>query len=245
MATATKIQGKYTGEGNRIRFYDTQNKNATTLVPAGVYWEDHFQNKIVDITNTWTKLVTGAAPPTQLIKADQPGGVIEMLLTAAVEIQLSGIYMADERPFTLNRGLNFEARYRFPTLPANASTVVIGLAGDHNAAIDTVAESIWFRHDFSGLITVETDDTANETSKVTTGVTIIADEWVVVRIDCADPASVKFFVNGNPVATATTFNMNTTPGLQLQPVARLDKAANASNLGVMQIDYIKCWQNLS
>jgi hypothetical protein len=241
----TTIRGKYSGEGNRLRFYDPANKSATAQTMAGMYWEEHFIGKIVDITNTWTKLVTGAAPPTQLIKADQPGGVLELILTAAVEVQLSGIYMGDERPFTLNRGLNFEARYRFTTLPANASTAVIGLCGDHNAAIDTVAESIWFRHDFSGLITVETDDTSNETSKVTTGVTVVANEWVVVRIDCSNPASVLFFVNGSQVASGTTFNMNTTPALQLQPVARLDKAASASNLGVMEIDYVKVWQDLS
>jgi hypothetical protein len=242
---ATKIQGKYSGEGNRLRFYDPYNKHATARTMAGVYWEDHFTGKILDITNTWTKQVTGAAPPTQLIKTDQPGGVLELLLTAAVEVQLSGVDQGNARHYTLNRGLVFEWRYRFTTLPAGASTAVIGLCGNHNAAIDTVAESIWFRHDFSGLITVETDDTVNETSKVTTGVTLVANEWVVVRADCANPANVLFFVNGNQVAAGTTFNMSNVAALQLQPVARLDKAAAAPNVGVMELDYFKAWQDLS
>jgi hypothetical protein len=45
-----------------------------------------------------------------------------------------------------------------------------------NAAVNTVAESIWFRADGNGQITVEHDDTSNETSKVATGVTVIKAE---------------------------------------------------------------------
>jgi len=137
-----------------------------------------------------------------------------------------------------------EAKVRFTTLPAVASTAVVGLAGAHNAAIDTVAESIWFRWDFSGLITVEHDDAGggHESTKVTTGLTLVANQWAILKIDCTNTADVRFYVDGAPVATGTTFNMSGVPALLLQPVARLDKAAAAANLGVMEVDYARAWQ---
>jgi len=241
----TKIEGKYSGEGNRINFKDVYNNHASDRPVAGVVFHDHFLGKAWDVTNKWTALDTAGA--TETLLADQPGGVVQLLLTNAAEIQLAGMYTADERQFTLNRGLNFEARIRFTTLPANATTAVIGLTGNTNAAIDTIAESIWFRWDFSGAVTVECDDTAagHEKSKVATGVTLLADIWHVFRISCDDIASCRFFIDGAQVAASTTFNMNTVPTLQLQPMLRLDKAADALNLGVMEVDYVTVWQNLS
>lgn len=245
MATKTKIEGHYSGEGQRIRFRDPYNEHATALALAGVYWEDHFIGKAIDVTNTWTLIDT--ANGSETLKADQPGGVVELALTNANEVQVAGMAFGNERPFTIARGLVFEARCRFTTLPADAAIAVIGLAGD-TGTIDGIAESCWFRYDGSGAVTVENDDTSNETSKVATGITHVVNEWHVFRIDFANPADVKFYVDGNAVgstAATTTFNMNQVAALQLQPYIRMDKAAAATNLGVMEVDYVKIWQNLS
>jgi hypothetical protein len=59
------------------------------------------------------------------------------------------------------------------------------------------------------------------------------------------PADVKFYIDGARVAASTTFDMSAVPTLKLQPVARMDKAAANTNLGVMEVDYIKVWQNRS
>jgi hypothetical protein len=246
MATKTKIHGKWNGEGNRMRFFDSQNENSTTLVPAGVWFMDHFIGKAIDVTNTWTLIDALGAGET--LKADQPGGVVELALTAAVEVQLAGIGMGDERQVTIARGPVFEARVRFTTLMADVAIAVIGLAGDHNATLDTVAESCWFRFDGSGAVTVENDDTSHETSKVATGTTVLANIWHTYKIDMANPADVKFYIDGSPVgstAASTTFNMNQVTTLQMQPYIVLSKAAAGTNLGVMEVDYISYWQNLS
>lgn len=175
--------------------------------------------------------------------ADAPGGVISLPLDNTNEVQLSGIYGGDQRNFTLNRSLGFEARFKFSVLPTGSVVACVGLAGDHNAAVNTVAESIWFRADGSGALTVETDDTSNETSQVATGVTVVADEWVVARIECYDTADVRFYLNGNRVASGTTFNMSTVAALALQPVARIGKESGATTVGTLQVDYIRVWQN--
>ena len=227
---------------NILQYFDNVSFETVRPFSPVVFFED-FLGKAFDVTNIWTANDTGAA--TQALVADGPSGAIELLLTNAVEIQLAGIDWGNQRTLTLNQGLQFEARLRFTTLPVNAITAVIGLAGDHNAAINTVAESIWFRWNFSGATTVETDDTTHETTSVATGSTWLVNIWHIVRIDCSDIEDVKFYIDGARVAAATTFNMHTVPALALQPVARLDKAADALNLGVMEVDYIKVWQNRS
>ena len=211
------------------------------LAPA--YFKDDFLGRALESTDRWMLRSLGFA--TETLKAGAPNGVLELALTAAVELQLAGVDWANQRSLVLNQCLGAEIRYRFTTLPAGASTAVFGLCGDHNAAIDTVAESLWFRHDASGAITVEHDDTVHESSKVATGVTLLAGQWVIVRIDCSVITDVKFYVNGNRVAASTTFDMSQVAALALQPVARLDKAAAAPNVGVAEVDYIAVWQKRS
>ena len=229
---------------NVLAWFD--NVSYETLLPLNpVFFFDDFIGKALDVTNSWG--VRDTAGGTETILADGPNGSVELLLTNAVEIQLAGLDMADQRNFILNQDLQMEARLRFTTLPADVATAVIGLCGDHNAAIDTVAESAWFRWDGSGATTVESDDTTGgtEKSKVATGSTWLVNIWHIVRIDASVPADVKFYIDGARVAASTTFDMSAVPTLKLQPVARMDKAAAGTNLGVMEVDYIKVWQNRS
>jgi len=243
----TKIEGVYSGEAGRIRWRDPYNKHATADIEAGVNFCDHFTGKAIDVTNTWTLLDTSVAgDTTPTLKADQPGGVAEIQLDAQNEEQLSGIYMADSRPFTLNRHLNYEARVRFTVIPTGAVIFAAGLCSDHNIAVDSLVESIIFRADGAAAITVETDDnSANETSLVATGVTFTINVWYVLRICCDNYSAVRFYIDGVQVAPATVFNMSTTPALQMQPFVRIGKEAAAASVGTVQIDYVKCWQDLS
>jgi hypothetical protein len=144
----------------------------------------------------------------------------------------------------LNQGLILEARVALQTLPTLLSIAVWGLAGDKNAVADTVAESIWFRVEGNGVVTVESDDTVNEKNDIATGVTLTAGTYALFRIDCSDIADVKFYINGNRVAASTTFNMSQVPTLKLQPYAHMSKASGAG-LGVLDIDFIRIWQNRS
>ena len=194
-------------------------------------------------TNVWGTRDTLSA--TEAYKAAAPNGVMELALTNANEIQLAGIDFADQRSFALANGLVAEFRFRFTTLPTGVTVACVGLCGNHNAAVDTVAESVWFRADGSGAITVENDDTSHETSKVATGVTLTANTWTIGRIDLTDPTSVMFFLDGNRVAAATAFNMNQVTTLVLQPVARIGKESGATDVGVLEVDYIHIWSRRS
>lgn len=222
----------------RIEFFD--NVSHERLLPvAPVAFYDDFLGNALDTFKWGARDTAGGA---EAVVADAPNGVMGLALDATSEIQLAGIDWADQRTLVLNQGLIFEARFRLSVLPTGAVIVVVGLEGDHNAAVDTVAESMWFRADGNGVITVENDDTANETTKVATGVTLTTADWVVARIDCTDIADVKFYINGERVAATTTFNMSTVPTLALQPVARVSKGA-ATTVGTLQVDYVRTWQN--
>lgn len=227
--------------GGNIAFYDNATQE-TVLNIAPVAFHDDFLGNALN-TSAWGTRDAGAA--TEAVAADAPNGVLALTLDATNEVQVAGADWADQRTFVLNQGLVFEARFRLSVLPTGSVVACVGLCGDYNAAVNTVAESIWFRADGNGVITVENDDTTNETSKVATGITLTAADWVVARIDCTNPADVRFYINGNGVATGTTFNMNTVPTLALQPVARIGKEAGATTVGTLQVDYVRVSQNRS
>lgn len=224
------------------RYYDPTAAYMTTHVIAPVSFYDDFLGRAQDVTNAWG--VRDTAGGTEAVVADAPNGVYRLATDATSEAQLAGLDWGDQRTLTLNQGLGFEARVKLSTLPTTGVIACIGLCGDHNAAVDTVAESIWFRLDGAtgGLITVECDDTTTETSKVTTGVTVTASDWVVLRIDCADPTNILFYINGVQVASTTAFSANAVPTLALQPVCRIGKESVGTPVGSLDIDYVRVWQ---
>ena len=223
-------------------FYEST--NSETYLPFAPCFRDDFWGATLDL-HKW--LALDALNATQAITSIE-NGACELALTNAAEIQMAGLFFNDMLPFRLNRGPVFEARVRWTTLPAEVTkmTAVCGLASATAADIDNIAGSVWFRWDGDtlGLLTCESDDTAalHETTKVTTGLSSVINVWQILRIDCSVPAAVRFYVNGARVCGTTTFNINTVAAQGYQPYIRLDKAANAGDLGVLEIDYVKVWQ---
>jgi hypothetical protein len=233
-------------------FFDDTYPQETAFVPAPcMLYDDFLQPSLVvplfgalESGADWAKQIVGTA--TTVGVTGQPGGMMSVNLPAAAAAQCATLDKGNELNFVLNQGLVFEAKICLHTLPTIGAIACVGLCSAHNNAPDTVAESIWFRWDFAtgGLITVENDDTlaGHETSKVTTGRTLIADEFVVLKIDCEEIDNIKFFIDGIRVAAGTVFNMNTVAALQLQPVVRISAAAADSSAGSIYVDYIKVWQ---
>jgi len=225
-------------EGVLSYFESATDETVHTFAPVTFY--DDFLGSALDTAYRWT--VRDTAGGVQTMAADAAGGEVDLALSGVNEVQLIGIDWGDQRTLCLNRDPVFEARVRFPVLPTGAVVACIGLCGDHNAAVNTVAESMWFRLDGSGAITVETDDTIHEQSLVATGVTLVADQFAVLRIECDDYESIRFYIDGTRVATGTTFVMHTVPALALQPVVRIGKEAAAASVGTLRADYVKTWQ---
>lgn len=222
-------------------FFDSITFETVQKMAPVAFYDDFLGNALN--TNAWGARDTAGGA--EAVVADAPNGVLGLALDATNEAQLAGVDWADQRTLTLNQGLVFESRFRLSVIPTGAVVACVGLCGDHNAAVDTVAESVWFRADGSGAITVENDDGTNETSKVATGTTLLTSTWIVARIDCTDISDVRFYINGERVASSTTFNMSATAALALQPVARIGKEGAAASVGTLQVDYVRVYQNRS
>jgi len=215
-----------------------------TLLPySSVVFYDDFLGDSIDAL--WTSIdVSSAGDSTPLLAADVGNGVCRLPLDVTSEAQETGLTWGDQRPFVLNQGLVFECRLALQTLPTLLSEAVWGLAGDKNAVADTVAEGIWFKADGDGVIVAETDDATTNNDDKSTGVTVTAGLYKVYRIDCTVTTDIKFYINGVRVATGTTFDASGVPTLALQPYIHSAKASGAG-LGVVDVDYIRIWQNRS
>lgn len=227
---------------NILTFFDSVT-HQTTLPLAPVNYMEDFLGKDTIPPEKWTYIdVSAAGNTTPILAADVANGVLRLPLDVTSEAQESGVYWNDQRPLVLNYGLVMEMGVSLQTLPTLLGIGVWGLAGNKNAVADTVAESIWFRVDGSGAVTVESDDTVNEQAIIATGVTFTAGQKKIFRIDCTTIADIKFYIDGVPVATGTTFDMSQVPTLALQPYVHLAKASGAG-LGVIDVDYIRVWQH--
>jgi hypothetical protein len=243
------IKAKYASQTLR-HFESTTHESVQILAPVQ-YYDDFLGAATVipaagspESGTEWVKKIVGAAPPTLAVKADAVSGVVEAALTADSQKQNAELYMDDQRQFSLLQGLVFEARFRATVLPTGNAEAVIGLVGDWADGLDAATYSVFVTLDGSGEIICEMDDNATDRS-ATSGVTLVADEWAIVRIDASDPADVLFYVNGNRVASGTTFAYAATgANAVLQPIAGVYKASG-TGVGTLEVDYIRIAQERS
>jgi len=231
-------------ESGRLNFFESTTHERVLPIAAALFYDDFFGKDTIP-PERWNYVdVSVAGNTTPILAADVANGVLRLPLDVTSEAQETGVNWNNQRPLVLNQTLVIEMGVSLQTLPTLLGIGVWGLAGDKNAVADTVAESIWFRADGNGQVTVETDDTVNETVKVATGVTFTAGQKKIFRIDCTTPSAVRFFIDGVQVAAATVFNMSQVLTLALQPYVHLAKASGAG-LGVLDVDYVRVWQNRS
>ncbi len=136
----------------------------------------------------------------------------------------------------------FEVRARMAQAAVNANTqVAIGIAGDRNDTIDTIAVQALFRvvgGDSTTAVVVESDDGTNNNDDEATGTTLI-NAWKTLRIDFNTKSDVKFYIDESQVASGTTFDMSNHTG-GVQPYFQLQKASDA-NTDSVEIDYVYLW----
>lgn len=180
------------------------------------------------------------------IAADETNGAVLLSLDADSNAEDAVLYMGDQRQIDVSKKCIFETRVDVSVLPTTGVTLVMGLAGDHNLDKDTIAEHAWFRLQADGAVLVETDDTTNDNNDIATGITAVAGTYLILKIDFTNLADVRFFINGESVATGTTFDMSqlTASESKLQPYFSLDKASG-TGVGSLKIDYVKAWQDRS
>lgn len=186
----------------------------------------------------WAKMIVGAGPPTVAKVADAAAGQVACTLTADDQKQDAGIGMDDCRNFDITKGLVWEARVRLSVLPTANAEAVFGVIGDWADGPDAITYNAFFTADGSGEVFCETDDNATDAS-ATSGVTALATDWKIYRIDFTDVTNILFYIDGNHVAIGTTFGyVATGANAVLQPYLGLYKVSG-TGVGTMLIDYVR------
>ena len=235
--------------GNTLEFFDDATHERVDRLAPVVFADDFMGADVVipaagsaESGTKWVKKIVGAAPPTLGVKADVVNGIVEAALTADSQKQNAEIYWNDEQQLSILQGLVFEARFALSVLPTDVAEVVVGLVGAWADGLDAATYSCFVTCDGSGEIICEKDDNASDQS-ATSGVTLIADQYCIVRIDCTVPTDIKFYVNGARVATGTTFSWAASAAnSKVQPIAGCYKATG-TGVGTLLLDYVKVWQN--
>lgn len=180
----------------------------------------------------WGKHIVGSA--TVAKKADQPNGVVEIALTSASEAQTGSLHQKNERNFTALKELVFEARVRATALPTGAVVGFVGLGADYNADPEAMTQLIGFSFRASGALHLECDDNATDTS-TDTGITVVLNQWYILRFEILETGTVVFYVDGVEVGSAPF--AATGADAVLQPVAQLYKGSSTP-VGTLEVDYI-------
>jgi hypothetical protein len=229
---AIKVARHASGQIYRV-YESTTGETVQPLAP--VVWYDDFLGDAIDAR--WATVDVGNA--TQALLADQSSGICRLALTSTDEAQDAVLYFGNEKPFDVGNKLQFEARVAITSASMTGIRLVVGMAGDHNLAKDSVTEAAWFSMDGSLVLDCESDDTTNDTNGASS-TTWTTGNFGILRIDFGTIADVKFYLDGSRIVSGTTFDMsNLTAGeQQMQPYLSLDKASGAT-LCTLDIDYVR------
>lgn len=255
----SKIYAKYNwmNTGFPVIYDKTTQESLVPMFPI-VFYDDFLGADVaLPATGTaeagckWSKVIVGAAPPTVAKVADGLNGVVALALTATDESQIAVLHWLDQESLSLERGLIFEARVAISVLPTTGtatSQVVFGLAGAHNAVLDSVDCNAWFRVESAAntVLLWETDDNAVDRDDNVAGITLVAGTYRIFRIDATNIAAVKFYVDGVLVGTGSMAGLTGTVG-NVQPYFNVSKvlATVATGVGTMLIDYVRVFQKRS
>jgi hypothetical protein len=194
---------------------------------------------IVDDTSS------AGSPTYAYVDGASEGGEVALTLASTSEIENLCLHHGDSLPFDIDQIV--EARFRFKLGQAAldaASQFAIGLTGDRNDAIDSIAQAAILRivgSDSTTAVVVETDDGTTDNNDVATG-KVIADTNVheLVISFANGKSDVRFYLDGQPLAPGTTFDMSAYSGA-LQFFAQLQKSAdtNVDSFSVLGGTYVR------
>lgn len=236
----------YRGVGY-LNMYDSSTKE-TVFAAAPVQFYDDFlgAGTVIPAAGSpesgvaWCQKIVGAAPPVLAPVADGAGGQLSAALTSASQKQEATLYMNDQRNFDVSKGLIFETRVRLSVLPsASGVQAVWGISDDWIDGPDNASYYLEFGATANGAVLARKKDGVATTSTAT-GVTLLATDWAIFKIDATDTTAVKFSINGALVHTAS-FGA-TGANAVLQPKLEVYKPSG-TGVATMLADYVRIASN--
>lgn len=215
---------------------------------AGIQDFEHFCD---DFNGAVAALPTSADPATPWLIDDTSSSgsptyttgtsVATLTLASTNEVENVCLHFGDSLDFDIDLIQRIEFRVKMGQAALDAtSQVAFGLASARNDAIDSIAAAALFRvvgADSTTAVVVETDDGVNNNDDVATGKTLINAYKRFVIDFTGGLTNVKFYIDGEQVASSTTFDMsNYSAGLQ--PIVQLQKTADTNTDSVV-VDYVE------
>lgn len=194
---------------------------------------------------------TSADPATPWLVADTSSagspvytkGTSEATLTLAATSEVENVCLSfgDALDIDIDDIQRVEMRVKISaSTMTSGSILAFGLGSARNDTLDSVTANAWFRMEGANsttLVYCESDDGVNDNDDKSSGVTLGTTFKEFVIDFTGGKSNVKFFIDGQRVASTTTFDMsNYTAGLQ--PIVQIQKAANTNANGVV-VDYVK------
>ena len=194
---------------------------------------------------------TSADPATPWLVADTSSsgspvytkGTSEATLTLAATSEVENVCLSfgDALDIDIDDIQRVEMRVKISaSTMTSGSILVFGVGSARNDTADSVTANAWFRMEGANsttLVYCESDDGTNDNDDKSSGVTLGTTYKEFVIDFTGGKSNVKFFIDGQRVASTTTFDMsNYTAGLQ--PIVQIQKAANTNVNGVV-VDYVK------
>lgn len=194
---------------------------------------------------------TSADPATPWLVADTSAagtpvytkGTSEATLTLAATNEVENVCLSfgDALDIDIDDIQRVEMRVKISASTfTSGSILAFGLGSARNDTLDSVAANAWFRMEGANsttLVYCESDDGVNDNDDKSSGVTLGTTFKEFVIDFTGGKSNVKFSIDGQRVASTTTFDMsNYSAGLQ--PIVQIQKAANTNTNGIV-IDYVK------
>jgi len=202
------------------------------MISRGVIaFDDHFdRNQVLSTTpgmNGWTlaKTAAGGSPTAQTITGE--AGLMQLALAATSEAEILCMYQGDVLyvdPPNLQR---VDMEIAVNGVDA-VSTIVWGLSSARNDAIGSVAQNCWFKilgSTSTANVVIDTKDGTTTKTSIATGTTVPT-TLKKFSIDFEKGlADVRFFIEGERVAAATTFDLSNMGSVNFQPIVQIQKAS--------------------
>ena len=239
-----KVGGESVFEAAPVFFYDEFLGTNGTLFQGGATGGGYSGSWTGNATAGGNATVVGSIPP----------GYAQLNTNGSSGAQTASMYWNDNLALDISKGLVFETRVTFPTLPANYGTASIGLMG--NATQANPLGNGWFALFHVGgsnpAPTFNTDVNATFSDGVanlnaTTGATIAANTARTYRIETSTDGVLSFFIDGAQVGAATAMDWSTAGGrLYVQPYLNVYQGGASTNAidsnATMRVDYVRVYQ---
>ena len=203
-------------------FYDDFNGTVATLPAAA------------DPATAWLVDDTSSAGTPTYTK-----GTSEAVLTLAsnTEVENLCLHFGDALDFDIDLIQSIEFRAKVTATLDSTTTIVMGLGAARADDPDTVAANAFFKLAGSNVVVCESDDGTRDNDDKATGVSLSSTYKRFVIDFTGGKSNVKFYVDGDRVAAATTFDMSGYSA-GLQPIFQIQKTSD-DNTNALTLDYVK------